>query len=143
MAAIRRIPTVTSHAIFDNGTTGILQISVAEPALTPSLALDYLDELSTDIRAATVLDRSNELAAYSGESRDRGERMRKLVLDLLEAAGGAVPGMDDPPEVEVSTPNGAVFAVRENGWTIAVVTGRYVLSSLMLYDLRKVAEDLG
>ena len=116
---------------------------MAEPALTPSLALDYLDELSTDIRAATILDGSNELTAYSGESRDRGERMRRLVLDLLEAAGGAVPGLDGPPEVEVSTPNGAVFAVRENGWTIGVVTGRYALSSLMLYDLRRVAEDLG
>lgn len=142
-AAIRRIPTVTSHAIFDKGTPGILQTQVAEPALTPSLALDYLDELSTDIRAATILDGSNELAAYSGESADRGERMRRLVLDLLDAAGGAVPGLDEPPEVEVSTPNGAVFAVRENGWTIGVVTGRYALSSLMLYDLRRVAEDLG
>ena len=116
---------------------------MAEPALTPPLALDYLDELSTDIRAATILDGSNELAAYSGDSRDRGDRMRRLVLDLLEAATGAVPGADEPPEVEVSTPNGAVFAVRENGWTIGVVTGRYALSSLMLYDLRRVAEDLG
>jgi hypothetical protein len=108
---------------------------VAEPALTPPLALDYLDELSTDIRAATILDGSNELVAYSGDSPERAERMRKLVLELLERAGG--------PEVEVSTPNGAVFAVRENGWTIAVVTGRYALSSLMFYDLRRVAEDLG
>jgi hypothetical protein len=116
---------------------------VAEPALTPSLALDYLDELSVDIRAAAVLDGSDELAAHTGDSPERAERMRKLVLELLERAGQAVPGTDEAPEVEVSTPNGAVFAVRENGWTIAVVTGRYALSSLMLYDLRRVAEDLG
>jgi hypothetical protein len=137
-AAISRIPTVTSHAIFERGTPGILQIPVAEPALTPSLALDYLDELSIDIRAATILDSHDELVAHTGhptESRERAERMRKLVLELLERAGG--------PEVEVSTPNGAVFAVRENGWTIAVVTGRYALSSLMFYDLRRVTEDLG
>jgi hypothetical protein len=119
---------------------------VADPALTPPLALDYLDELSTDIRAAVILDDSNELVAHTGnskESGERAERMRKLVLELLERAGKAVPGLDEVPEVEVSTPNGAVFAVRENGWTIAVVTGRYALSSLMLYDLRRVAEDLG
>jgi hypothetical protein len=125
---------------------------VAEPALTPSLALDYLDELSTDIRAAAILDSSNELAAHSAGSgssdgadgaRERAQRMRKLVLELFERAAGAVPGMDAVPEVEVSTPNGAVFAIREHGWTIAVVTGRYALSSLMLYDLRRVAEDLG
>ena len=116
---------------------------MAEPALTPSLALDYLDELSIDIRAAAILDGSNELAAHTGDSPERAERMRKLVLELLERAGQAVSGMDDVPEVEVSTPNGAVFVVREHGWTIAVVTGRYALSSLMLYDLRRVAEDLG
>jgi hypothetical protein len=116
---------------------------VPEPALTPSLALDYLDELSVDIRAAAILDSKDELAAHSGDSRERGERMRKLVLELLEQAGNAVPGLDDVPQVEVSTPNGGVFALRESGWTIAVVTGRYTLSSLMFYDLRRVAEDLG
>src|SRR3954453_20917358 len=103
-AAISRIPTVTSHAIFVNGTPGILQIQVAEPALTPPLALDYLDELSIDLRAATIPDSSNEPVPHPGDSPERAERMRKLVLELLERAGG--------PEVEVSTPNGAVFAVR-------------------------------
>jgi hypothetical protein len=116
---------------------------LAEPVLTPSLALDYLNELSTDIRAAAVLDGHGELAAHSGDSEERAQRMRRLVLDLLESAGRAVPGVEDVPEVEVTTPNGGVFAVSENGWTIAVVTGRYALSSLMLYDLRRVAEDLG
>jgi hypothetical protein len=135
IAAIRRIATVTSHATLERGTPGILQIPVADPALTPSLALDYLDELSTDIRAAAILDGDGELAAHSGDSPERAERMRKLVLELMEQAGG--------PQVEVSTPNGAVFALRENGWTIAVVTGRYALSSLMFYDLGRVTEDLG
>jgi len=101
----------------------------------PPLALDYLDELSIDIRAATILDAGGELAAHTGDSQERAGRMRGFVLELLELAGA--------PEVEVSTPNGAVFAVRENGWTIAVVTGRYALSSLMFYDLRRVTEDLG
>lgn len=120
-----------------------MQTPVAEPALTPPLALDYLDELSVDIRASAILDSNDELAAHSGDSPERGVRMRKLVLELLDQAGSAVPGVGEVPEVEISTPNGAVFAVRENGWTIAVVTGRYALSSLMFYDLRRVAEDLG
>ena len=116
---------------------------MAEPALTPSLALDYLDELSTDIRVAAILDSNDELAAHTGDDPDRADRMRKLVLDLFDQARRAIPALDDVPAVEVSTANGAVFAVRENGWTIAVVTGRYALSSLMFYDLRHVAEDLG
>jgi hypothetical protein len=128
---------------FAEGHAGILQIQVAEPPLTPELALDYLNELSTDIRAAAILDSSDGLAAHSGDSPERGERMRTLVLDLFETARGAVKGLDDVPGMEVSTPNGVVFAVRQNDWTIAVVSGRYALSSLMLYDLRRVAEDLG
>jgi hypothetical protein len=116
---------------------------VAEPALTPPLALDYLDELSVDIRAAAVLDSNDDLAAHSGDSPERAERMRTLVLELLEQAGTAVPGVGEVPQVEVSTPNGAVFVMRDNGWTVAVVTGRYALSSLMFYDLRRLTEDLG
>jgi hypothetical protein len=120
-----------------------VQTAVAEPALTPKLALDYLDELSVDIRAAAILDSSDELAAHTGDSPERATRMRELVLELLEQAASAVPGMGEVPQVEVSTPDGSIFSVRENGWTIAVVTGRYALSSLMFYDLRRVTEDLG
>jgi hypothetical protein len=127
----------------ESGTPGILQIQVAEPALTPPLALDYLDELSTDIRLAAILDERDELAAHTGDSPERAQRMRELVLELLARGAESVPGGDGVPELEVSTPGGSVFVVRERGWTIAVVTGRYALSSLMLYDLRRVAEDLG
>ena len=35
-----------------------------------------------------------------------------------------------------------MFAVRERGWTLAVVAGRFALSSLMFYDLRMVIRDL-
>ncbi len=33
--------------------------------------------------------------------------------------------------------------VRAEGWTIAVVAGRFALPSLMFYDLRAVLSDLG
>jgi hypothetical protein len=33
--------------------------------------------------------------------------------------------------------------VRDDHWMVGVVTGRFALSSLMFYDLRRVAEDLG
>jgi hypothetical protein len=46
-------------------------------------------------------------------------------------------------QVEVANAEGAVFAVRERGWTIAAVTGRPALPSLMFYDLRRVLSDLG
>ena len=110
------------------------------PALTPDLALDYLGELSTDIRAALVLDSGGAVAAVTGDDRDRGARMRELTTELLDAAAGASEGGD---QVEVVTPEGSVFAVRGESWTVSVVAGRQPLASLMFYDLRNVVRDLG
>ena len=106
------------------------------PALTPDLALDYLGELSTDIRAALVLDKQGAVAAVTGDDRRRGERMGELANELLDAA-------TDGDQVEIVTTDGSVFAVRGESWTVAVVAGRQPLASLMFYDLRNVVRDLG
>ena len=105
---------------------------MADAAQTPELALRYLDELSTDIRAVVILDERGRLAASNGD----GERMRELTLELFDGAGR------DAVQVEVRTTQGGVFAVREKGWTIAAVTGRFALPSLIFYDLRSVISDL-
>ena len=106
-----------------------------DSTLTPELALDYLGELSTDIRAAAVLDENGSVAAHTGfEEGDEGD-VQGLVGELFEHAGGS-------DQVEVSLPEGIVFALRERGWTIAVVAGRFALTSLMFFDLRMVARDL-
>jgi hypothetical protein len=116
---------------------------VAGPALTPDLALDYLAELSTDIRAGVLLDSGGSLVASWQGDDERGERVRELVTGLLERADAAAGTREPPVQVEVTTAGGGVFCVRDPSWTIAVVTGRYALASLMFYDLRKVLEDLG
>jgi hypothetical protein len=107
------------------------------------LALDYLAELSTDIRAGVLVDPGGALAASWQGDGERGERVRELVVDLLERTDASAGGSAKPVQVEVSVPGGGVFCVRDGGWTIAVVTGRYALASLMFLDLRKVLEDLG
>jgi len=109
---------------------------VSGPALTPDLALDYLGELSTDIRAALVVDRDGQVAAVTGDDRERGERMRDLATQMLDVAS-------EGDQVEVVTTEGSVFAVRGDSWTVAVVSGRRPLASLMFYDLRNVVRDLG
>jgi hypothetical protein len=114
---------------------------VAEPTLTPELALAYLGELSTDIRAAAVLDGDGAVAAQSGFDEGDQQAVRDLVDELFDHAATAA-GDAPPPQVEVSLPEGVVFAVREKGWTIAVVAGRFALSSLMFFDLRMVIGDL-
>jgi predicted regulator of Ras-like GTPase activity (Roadblock/LC7/MglB family) len=115
---------------------------VAGSALTPALALDYLDELSTDIESAVVLDRDGRVAAATEDDDERRDRMRQLVVELLDRAAEVVPdaGVD---QVEVTTGEGSVFAVRGSDWTVAVVAGRKPLASLMFYDLRNVVSDLG
>jgi hypothetical protein len=134
IAATRQTKTVSDHAIFWAGTVRILH-PVAAPALTPALALQYLEELSTDIKAGVLLAADGSLAAASGPGQD-GDRLRELTLELFEGADAA----DGEPvaQVEVSTGDGAVYATREPGWTIAVVTGRFALPSLMFFDLRTV-----
>ncbi|MEX2194468.1 MAG: hypothetical protein WD844_04205 [Thermoleophilaceae bacterium] len=109
---------------------------MADAAQTPELALRYLGELSTDIQAVVILDRAGALAAATEDDEGRAGRMRELVTELFEHAG------ESACQVEVTTTEGGVFAVREHGWTIAVVTGRFALPSLTFFDLRSVLSDL-
>src|SRR4051794_27544882 len=133
--------TVRSHEIWLSGTPLFCR-SVAGSALTPALALDYLGELSIDIEDIVVLDRDGRIAAATGDDDDRSERMRELFVALLGRAEQALPdaGVD---QLEVTTGEGSVFAVRGGDWSVGVVAGRKPLSSLMFYDLRNVVSDLG
>jgi predicted regulator of Ras-like GTPase activity (Roadblock/LC7/MglB family) len=126
-----------SQAIFAADTAGI--VAGVPAALTPELALQYLGELSTDIKASVVVSADGRTAAASRPG-EPGDRLRELTEELFARADAA----DDRAvtQVEVSTGEGAVYAVRDERWTISVVTGRFALSSLMFYDLRSVLGDL-
>jgi hypothetical protein len=120
------------------GTAAIVAV-VAAPALSPDVALQYLGELSTDIRESVLLAADGSLAAASRPGAD-GERLRELTLELFRRADAADDG--EVAQVEVSTGDGAVYAARQPNWTIAIVAGRFALPSLMFYDLRSVLRDL-
>ncbi len=45
-------------------------------------------------------------------------------------------------QVEVSTGAGIVYALRTDDWTLAVVAGRFALSSLVFFDMRRALEEL-
>jgi len=96
-------------------------------ALTPDLALAYLGELSTDIRAAVVLDASGERLA--------GDAALAGPIRALLAAAPA-------PGVEVLTARGGVFAARGVHHALAVVTGRFALPALLRHDTRRTVADL-
>jgi hypothetical protein len=98
------------------------------PTLTPQLALDYLRELSADIRSGVVLDPKGALLAGPDD-------LAEPARDLFEAAG-------DARELQVATADGGVYAARSEQHAIAVVCGRLALPSLIRYDLRLVLADL-
>jgi hypothetical protein len=145
-AAIRHATTVNNQDTCGKVTGGIVTV-LPDPTLTPALALRYLDELSTDIRAAVLLDDRGVVAAHGPGGEPPAERLGELARDLMEradAAAAALPSFEQgAAQVEAATPAGTVFAVRADGWTIAIVAGRFALSSLMFYDLRSVLSDLG
>ena len=114
-------------------------VAAVSAALTPELALQYLGELSTDIKASAIMSADGRTAAASKPG-EKGDRLRELTTELFANADAA----DDKvvTQIEVSTGDGAVYAVRDERWTVGVVTGRFALSSLMFYDLRAVLSDL-
>jgi hypothetical protein len=114
-------------------------VATVSASLTPELALQYLGELSTDIKASVVLSADGRTAAASKPA-ETGDRLRELTQQLFERADAA--DSQVVTQVEVSTGDGAVYAVRDERWTVGVVTGRFALSSLMFYDLRAVLGDL-
>lgn len=112
-----------------------------------------LPEFGTGISGAVVLEPDGRLAAWgarrealedeldSGAAGDpRGARMRELALELLREADSN--GAEPCSQLEVAAAGGAVFAVRGKRYTLAVVAPRTALSSLMLYDLRSVVDEL-
>jgi hypothetical protein len=103
--------------------------------VTPDRAADFVEGLSTDIRACLLLDADARLVAVDAGHEQDGEALTELAQELLDRAGAN--------QVEVSTGAGIVYALREGEWTLVVVAGRFALSSLVLFDMRKVLEGLG
>jgi hypothetical protein len=112
--------------------------------LTPERTAARLCELSSDARAAILLDAAGSLAGSSESDQQRSRTLADLARGLFETVDRATRDWDvDPAEqVEVQVPGGAVFASRTPRWTLAVVARRGVLSSLMLYDLRALLGEL-
>jgi hypothetical protein len=92
------------------------------PALTPALALDYVRELSADVRDGIVLGARGDVLAGPAH-------LAAAAQALLAAAG-------DAAEVEAATPDGVICAVRGAGCAAVVVCGRFALAGVVRQDLR-------
>lgn len=97
-----------------------------------------------------LLDERGELAASSGADEDAAKQLRDTARSLLDAAdrAGARAGLRPVARVEVSRPDGGVFALRDDDassrrWTLLAVTAGATLPSLMLYDMRMAIRAIG
>lgn len=110
---------------------------------TPEAAVRRLAETSEDVRAVLMLDEAGELEAHHGTDAAGADRLRELSVELLRAAraAGARSGIEAVARLEISRPDGGVFAVHERppggrGRTLVTITSGGALPSLVLYDMR-------
>jgi len=82
-----------------------------------------------------LLDGDGRLAAVDAGHEADGKSLAELGRALLDRAGTG--------QVEVSTGTGVVYALRTGRWTLVVVAGRFALSSLVFFDMRRALEELG
>jgi hypothetical protein len=106
--------------------------------LAPTDVPRRLVELSTDARAAVLIDDSGEPRAVDGPADP--DELAEGARELLRAVDRAA---EEPPaELEAQVMGGSVFAVRGARWTLVTVARRSALASLMLYDMRAVLGGL-
>ena len=86
------------------------------------------------MRACVLLDGDERVVSVNGANASDAGPLGDLACALLTRAGA--------PQVEVSTGAGIVYALREGDWTLAVVAGRFALSSLVFFDMRRVLEEI-
>jgi hypothetical protein len=86
------------------------------------------------VRACALLDADGRLVSVDAAHEAEGEALADLAAQMLERAG--------VDQGEVSTGAGIVYALRSGEWTLAVVAGRFALSSLVFYDMRQALAEL-
>jgi predicted regulator of Ras-like GTPase activity (Roadblock/LC7/MglB family) len=99
-------------------------------------AVARLQEMSPDLRGCAVIDSEGHLLAASGDP-NRWSRPSAALLAAADEAGG-----EPATHLHVATEDGEAFAVRHDGLAMVAVAERFVLASLMVFDMRAVLRDL-
>lgn len=98
-------------------------------------ALAYLTEMSADLRGAAILAADGAVLAATG---DAGSWVAPASALMAAADEDGEPA----DQVHVATEGGEVFALRHDGLVAVAVTDRFVLSSLMAFDMRATLRRL-
>jgi len=101
-------------------------------------ALADLTEISSQVVQVAIVDRDGSLLATTVRDPGRAERLVAAVSHLLEEADRLARsrGLPELAQIEVSTLEGSVFAVRRDGRLIAATTRPDPTVGLVFYDLK-------
>jgi hypothetical protein len=112
--------------------------SVDAPSLPDAAhAVEYLEEVSRELRGCAILSEDGKVLAASG---DDDEAWGEAARELIGAADAA--GEEPVAHAHVATGDGEAFCVREGGYVAVAVTERFTLASLMIFDLRNALRRL-
>jgi hypothetical protein len=127
------------------------RLSAPETAVAPELgpgvsvslmalpaAFSDLMEISSQVEAAIVFD-GDEIVASSLADERRSEKLADAIRRLVATAEKTRAGLT---QIEVTLPEGHVFAVREAGLLIGATTSPDPPSGLVFYDLRSCLAGL-
>ena len=101
-------------------------------------ALDDLKQISVQVTAAAIGGPAGTVEAATLADASAGERLVRLGAELWDAAEQARRdlGRDALSQVEVATPEGSVFVLRDADRTIVATTTVDPIVGLVFYDLR-------
>jgi predicted regulator of Ras-like GTPase activity (Roadblock/LC7/MglB family) len=104
------------------------------PPVDAAQALSELTALSAQITAALVVDEDGSPLASTLDD----ERAKELAVTVQELLAAAARAGDDRQvaQLQVATPAGSVFLVREGGRAIAATTRPEPAAGLVFYDLK-------
>jgi predicted regulator of Ras-like GTPase activity (Roadblock/LC7/MglB family) len=106
-------------------------------------ALADLTEISSQIKAAALIDQNGEVAASTFGDEARPAEFARAARDLLAAAENVRPaGGEALTQLEVATAEGSVFVVRDGETTIAATTSPEPTVGLVFYDLKSCLRSL-
>jgi predicted regulator of Ras-like GTPase activity (Roadblock/LC7/MglB family) len=101
-------------------------------------ALADLKQISVQIVHAVVADAAGSVAGSTLPDDPSAERLARSARELWEAADGARRelGRDELAQLEVATPDGSVFLVRDSARMIIATTSADPTVGLVFYDLK-------
>jgi predicted regulator of Ras-like GTPase activity (Roadblock/LC7/MglB family) len=107
-------------------------------AMDAAQALADLTEISSQVSQVAILDRDGTILATTARDAIRAERFVAAVQRLLEEADALAltRGLPELSQLEASTLDGSVFAVRRDGRLIAATTRADPTVGLVFYDLK-------